>query len=152
MNNIATLRKAYYMTQEQLAEKIGVSQGTLSQYEADKRTPDGKVLLRLVEIFQKSANYILGLPEEQRLVFDNKTLSMTQVTRIEEISDYLRVNVCLLAGWRLLSILSRSEYYQEECRNYPLYILGWFGDPQLATLPESPAKPRPLRDGEVIEG
>lgn len=141
MNNIATLRKEKNMTQAELATLLGVSQGTLSQYESGKRTPDSKVLLRLVEVFQRTANYILGIPEETTLQLDNSTLSMTQVTAIHELKDYLYVNVCLRAGWRLLHIGTRSEYIAPGIESYPFYIIGWFGKPEDAILPENPYEP-----------
>lgn len=141
MNNIAALRKEKNMTQAELATLLGVSQGTLSQYESGKRTPDSKVLLRLVGVFQKTANYILGIPEEKTLQLDNSTLSMTQVTAIRELNDYLYVNVCLRAGWRLVHIGTRSHCGDMGTESFPSYIIGWFGNPDDAILPENPYEP-----------
>lgn len=140
MNNIAELRKQKNMTQADLASLLAISQSTLSQYESGKRTPDSKVLVQLVEIFNETANYILGIPEEKSLQLDNSTLSMTQVTAIHELKDYLYVNVCLRAGWRLLHIGTRSQYIEGSVESFPFYIIGWFGKPEDAILPKDPDK------------
>lgn len=41
---IRELRKAQGLTQEELAQKIGIKRGTLAQYEAGKRSPSEKPL------------------------------------------------------------------------------------------------------------
>ena len=98
MNNIATLRKQREMTQTDLAAQIGISQGTLSQYESGKRTPDSKTLIKLSEFFNCTPNYILGLPEEKSINIDVSKLSMTDVTAITEVGSFKRMSVCVLAG------------------------------------------------------
>jgi transcriptional regulator with XRE-family HTH domain len=47
------------MLQEELAEYLGISQGQLSKLEHGRSGPAAEVLLRLVEKFGKSANWIL---------------------------------------------------------------------------------------------
>ena len=81
MNNIASLRKEKGMTQVDLAKLIGISQSALSQYEADKRTPDSKTLIKMAEIFQCTPNKVLGIPEDKKSIsVDVSKLSMTDVT------------------------------------------------------------------------
>jgi transcriptional regulator with XRE-family HTH domain len=47
------------MLQEELAEYLGISQGQLSKVERGKWGPTVEVLLRLVEKFGKSADWML---------------------------------------------------------------------------------------------
>jgi transcriptional regulator with XRE-family HTH domain len=47
------------MLQEELAEYLGISQGQLSKLEHGKLGPTAEVLLRLVEKFGKSADWML---------------------------------------------------------------------------------------------
>ena len=47
------------MLQEELAEYLGISQGQLSKVERGKLGPTAEVLLRLVEKFGKSADWML---------------------------------------------------------------------------------------------
>lgn len=57
---IAKLREARGLSQQQLAEKIGMSQGTIAMWETDKRRiPDDKLIL-LADFFNVTTDYILG--------------------------------------------------------------------------------------------
>jgi transcriptional regulator with XRE-family HTH domain len=47
------------MLQEELSEYLGISQGQLSKLEHGKLGPTAEVLLRLVERFGKSADWML---------------------------------------------------------------------------------------------
>lgn len=48
------------MSQAELAEKLGVSQQTISKYERGTREPDNETLAKLAEIFDCSIDYLLG--------------------------------------------------------------------------------------------
>ena len=48
------------MKQEQLAQKILVSQSSLSGYENGKFEPDSKTLRKIADVFQVSVDYLLG--------------------------------------------------------------------------------------------
>lgn len=58
---IKLLRAAAGLTQEQLAEIIGVACKTIQRYENDKFKPDVYILARLAAYFDVSADYLLGL-------------------------------------------------------------------------------------------
>ena len=58
---IKLLRTAAGLTQEQLAEIIGITSKSIQRYENDKFKPDVYILARLVAYFDVSADYLLGL-------------------------------------------------------------------------------------------
>jgi len=60
IKNLAKLRKEAGMSQLELAEKLGVSQQTVSKYERGIREPDNATLVKLSEIFNCSIDYLLG--------------------------------------------------------------------------------------------
>ena len=60
MNRIRFLRLQSGMKQAELAEKILVSQSSLSGYESGKFEPDSKTLLKIANVFQVSVDYLLG--------------------------------------------------------------------------------------------
>jgi transcriptional regulator with XRE-family HTH domain len=60
IKNLANLRKELNMSQAELAEKLGVSQQTISKYERGTREPDNETLAKLAEIFDCSIDYLLG--------------------------------------------------------------------------------------------
>ena len=64
MNRIAELRDAAGMKQVDLALKLKVSQGTLSNWEREVHDPDTESLIKLSEIFNVSTDYIIGASDE----------------------------------------------------------------------------------------
>ena len=53
---LKTLRKEKNMTQEQLAEHLGVSNRTVSRWETGSNMPDISLLTEIAEFFDVSAN------------------------------------------------------------------------------------------------
>ena len=68
MNNfgekIKELRKTKGLTQKTLAEQIGQAQSTIVYWEQNKQEPTISSLRKLCEIFDVSADYLLGLTDE----------------------------------------------------------------------------------------
>lgn len=54
------LRMQKNMTQERLAEVIGISRSALSMYELDEREPDIETIIKFADFFQVSTDYLLG--------------------------------------------------------------------------------------------
>ena len=54
------LRKQNGYTIEQFAEKIGVAKSTLGYYENDNRMPDIEILCRICNVFNVTADYMIG--------------------------------------------------------------------------------------------
>jgi len=59
-NNIRSARKLEGLTLKQLAEKVGASESTISQYELGKRQPDNEMLLKLSKALDTSVGALLG--------------------------------------------------------------------------------------------
>lgn len=62
--NICNLRKEYGLTQGELAEKIGVTEQSVSKWENDKCSPDLSLLPALAGIFNCSVDRILGIESD----------------------------------------------------------------------------------------
>ena len=77
--NLVALRKVHAMSQEELAERIGVSRQTLSKYETGESLPDIEKCKVLADVFgitvddlicyEKSAGMGLGIPPRGKHVF-----------------------------------------------------------------------------------
>ena len=65
---IMTLRKSRGMTQDQLAEQVGVSAQAVSKWENDISCPDISLLPKLAEIFRVTTDSLLGMPEKTEIV------------------------------------------------------------------------------------
>lgn len=61
---IKELRKAKGLTQKMLAEQIGQAQSTIFYWEQNKQEPTISSLKKLCDIFDVSADYLLGLTDE----------------------------------------------------------------------------------------
>lgn len=58
--NMKANRKRLGLTQEQLAEAMGVSVGTVSKWESAVSTPDIEMIVELADFFQESVDALLG--------------------------------------------------------------------------------------------
>lgn len=71
MNSIGqqlkTLRKSQKMTQQSVADKVGITRATLSNYEIDRRTPDLNTLRKLAECFGVGLDYFGVVPADEVL-------------------------------------------------------------------------------------
>lgn len=65
---IMALRKSRGMTQDQLAEKLGVSAQAVSKWENDVSCPDISLLPKLAEVFQVTTDSLLGVPEQKSII------------------------------------------------------------------------------------
>ena len=99
MNNsigykLKTLRKGQKMTQQYVADKVGITRATLSNYEIDRRTPDLKTLRKLSECYGVGLDYfgiatadeVLELLARAKEVFASDDIS---TERKREIHDEL---------------------------------------------------------------
>ena len=58
---IAEQRKKLGLSQEELAEKLNISQKSISKYELGNRKPQYKVLVRMAEYFGVTTDYLFGM-------------------------------------------------------------------------------------------
>lgn len=55
------------LTQQQAADKLGISQSRLNQYLNDRREPDGKMLCHICEVLGVTPNWLFGFDGEEAL-------------------------------------------------------------------------------------
>ena len=91
---IKKLRSYAKITQKDLAEKLGISDKTLSRYEKDENTPDVYALVRIATYFDVSVDYLLGIGGlkaqmmEDEIVNDRKDLYKRYIQCRENYSIY----------------------------------------------------------------
>ena len=66
-NKLKELRKQAGMTQQQLANKLGITKSVVSYYELSERTPSPDVLKELSHIFRVSTDYLLGIERSKTI-------------------------------------------------------------------------------------
>jgi transcriptional regulator with XRE-family HTH domain len=92
--NLTRLRKKAKLTQEELANKIGVHRGTYANYEAGKREPDLKTLRKIADLHEVSVDYLIGhnhnptpvyeANEETKLSFHGRELTAEQMRQLRK--------------------------------------------------------------------
>lgn len=98
---IAEQRKKLGLSQEELAEKLNISQKSISKYELGNRKPQYKVLVRMAEYFGVTTDYLLGLAKGgntmlgKRINELRKSSGMTQ----EEFGKKLGVIKQTVSSW-----------------------------------------------------
>lgn len=80
---IARIKKG--LSQEQVAELVGIKAGTISSYETGNVTPSVEILMKLASTFNASADYLLGIDREKALFIDG--LSEHHVGLLEQIAS-----------------------------------------------------------------
>ena len=82
------LRKQAGMTQQQVADKLGITKSVVSYYELSERTPSPEVLKDLALIFRVSADYLLGI--ERSKTIDVSDLSDEDINLLLATVEALR--------------------------------------------------------------
>lgn len=65
ISNIRGERSRRDLTQEQLAEKLGVAESTIRRWEEGITRPSSEMLVTMAGIFGCTTDYLLGLTEER---------------------------------------------------------------------------------------
>lgn len=92
-DRLKALRKAKGLSQSELGEMIGVKKSVVCLYEKEKRNPSIEAIIDMVEIFNVTADYLLGTECLVQQVADEnlpKTYSFTkeEVEFINELKKY----------------------------------------------------------------
>lgn len=76
-SRLLSLREARNITQQELADAIGITRQSLSHYEMNERTVNAETIYQIAEFFGVSADYLLGLTD-----------NMTTHTDLKAVCDY----------------------------------------------------------------
>lgn len=98
---IAEQRKKLGLSQEELAEKLNISQKSISKYERGNRRPSYEVLTSMASLFGVSADYLLELENGGETVFGEKIVEQRKRKGItqQELADALNISRSTLAGY-----------------------------------------------------
>jgi transcriptional regulator with XRE-family HTH domain len=84
---LARIRKEQGYTQVELAQKIGIIQALVSDYERDKLRLNAEMLARFARALNVSADEILGLDGSQRVATKNPSLKiLRRLNRIASLA------------------------------------------------------------------
>ena len=82
---IARIKKG--LSQTEVADILGLNKTAVSKWEGNKTFPDPDVLIKVVDLYQVTADYLLGISDEPQL-FDDARVPKTEV---QDLFDRLNV-------------------------------------------------------------
>ena len=85
MENLKKLRIERNLSQQMLADAIGLSQQTITKYETGKTQPDFRTLMVLAEFFHTSVDYLIGYTNNSK---SNRTISDIGIITDTPITPY----------------------------------------------------------------
>lgn len=89
---IRDLREDHDLTQKQIAEIVGTSQSYYAQYENEKRPLPIHAIRRLSVYYNISADYILGLIDRPRTLYDKPSREQIKNQQIIKNSKNFTIN------------------------------------------------------------
>ena len=87
-NILKKLRLEEGLTQQQLADYLGVTKSVVSYYELHERIPSPEIIIKLSAIFHVSADYLLGLDKGETL--DLSGLDPEDIITIKRLVNSLK--------------------------------------------------------------
>lgn len=112
-DRIQNLRKTKGLSQEQLADAIGVSRQAVSKWESEQTTPDLEKIVLMSELFEVTTDYLLkGIEPVQEKehktvgdVLDQKILTEDNGKRTKKILKYIFYVFLGVLGVDLVSLI-----------------------------------------------
>ena len=113
-------RKEAGLSQEELAEQLGVSRQAVSKWENDSGYPEMEKMIRLSQIYQVSLDYLVGNEQEQEQTNEDILTKGWYISH--ELAEgflsyqktkYIKVGICILLVF-LSSAFSYIEVYYDE--------------------------------------
>ena len=98
MSNLKLLRQEKKISQQKLADALGLSQQSINHYENHKIEPDIGTLIKLADIFDTSIDYIVGHTEIVRRIEPTAAYHLNEteadlITRFRSLSPKQRACV-----------------------------------------------------------
>ncbi|WP_408954766.1 helix-turn-helix domain-containing protein [Natroniella sp. ANB-PHB2] len=108
-SRLKELRKDKKITQEQLANKLGITRGSVGLYEQGKRSPDNEMLSKIADFFDVSVDYLLGRTEQRQPIDQTNEAE-------EKIKDAISDNPELLEFFDEMTQRDDLQMFFKQCR------------------------------------
>ena len=89
-SRLRQLRRQEHITQQQLAQRLGLTKSVISAYETDLRMPSYDVLLSIARIFKVSTDYLLGCNTKNDNSLDLTGLTESQQQALRQLVVAMR--------------------------------------------------------------
>ena len=82
------LRADKSINQIQLAQKMGVAQGTVGKWETDKRVPDANMLRKLASFFNVPIDYLLQKEQTPEVLFLTRLSGLSESEKSKLLNEF----------------------------------------------------------------
>lgn len=106
-DRILNLRKELSLSQKELADKVGITEASLSRYENNKREPKGEIIAKLAKALNTTTDYLLGNIHND----DIYTAPLTEKDEkdVEKEIEKLRADISSMEGFMLCGEMLTDE-------------------------------------------
>jgi len=128
--SIRTFRKQAGLSQEKVAEIIGVTRQAVTKWESGKASPSTENLIKLAEIFGVSLDSLIGIPEESSCIPQSLHQSDHRIWKRN-----IAIGLGFAAAYLIIFLLSRIIYADWQNSSFVgalfstdtpgNYLLGW---------------------------
>lgn len=88
-NRIRDLREDMDLRQSDLAEKTGIDQRTISNYETGKTVPDAYALIKLADFFGVSMDYLVCRTQQDLFTKERRLRAIEKIkNELDELKKY----------------------------------------------------------------
>lgn len=84
------LREKKRLSQQQLADWLGLTRSSISNYENNTQTPPADTLVRLADIYGVSVDYLLGVKNDRKRVLVIEGLTPSKEKALEILAEEFR--------------------------------------------------------------
>lgn len=102
---IKKIRKDHGMTQQELANRLGITQSYVAQIESAKKEPNCEILLKFALIFRVSLDYVFGMID---IAKGNRTDKEFIQTTNKLSKKYLPYPEYIISGEEMEEIISKE--------------------------------------------
>lgn len=120
-------RKQHQLSQQQLANQIGVSRQTISKWEQDLSLPDIEMLVKMADVFEVSVTSLMGVETEENSLSElynqikNVQINLEKANKHKNISQMILILICILSLGVTIStkyqISKQNQAYLEKSTN-----------------------------------
>lgn len=116
------------LTQEQLAEKLGIAKSTLSGYESGNREPTVATLAKAMDILKIDANFLYQDEMGSNNPMNVSYKEMEHIKQYRALDDTGRQHIDTVLAWETERVFHQTLRIENEVREdeVPVYILNYY--------------------------
>ncbi len=109
--NLRVLRKNYKLTQQEVADILGIDRSTYTFYEAGKSNPTKENIIKLCDIFNVTVGYLLGVERNcPEIKVANRGDSISE--NFEGLKEISRNEKFIVMAYRSLDTEKREQFLE----------------------------------------